>query len=320
MAVKIRGFRGIYSHITHGDQTFLDELSGRVRVIACLDRLPNLHSSDHGPADGITEDDISKISKRLEMAGDDAFVLVWGNDDDMKTACEEIYIRSREAMTGVPNETRQVMTPNTNTFERILPGPDRMYPDTDRPPIVVTDEIRKRVMEQVPRPFWEEEVEMASAGIPGNVAHRLVVSDWMNIYRRSVSKGSDPKFTAVSLMETFRMLSREGVELKRIDKAEIVKLFEMTGKGSISRRSFPEIIRIMARSGSSASDAVESSGLEMMKDDEARRRIEKVIGSNEDLIEMMNNGLEGPLMGAVMDDLGLRFDGARAREIIKELI
>lgn len=319
-AVKVRGFKGIYSHITHGDQTFLDELSGRVRVIACLDRLPNLHSSDNGPTDGISAEDIAGISKRLEMDDGDAFVLVWGDEGDMKTACQEIYIRSREAMEGVPNETRQIMTPDTNTFERILPGPDRMYPDTDRPPIVVTDEIRKIVLKQIPRPYWEDEADMMKAGIPQNVAHRLVVSEWMKTYRDAISHGSDPKFTAVTLMETFRMLSRGGVDPGRIETSEIISLFEMIGKGSVSRRSVPELIRIMSESGSSASDAVRSADLGMISDDEARKRIRSVLGESEDLIELMNDGTEGPLMGSVMSDLGLRFDGSRAREIVMELI
>ncbi|MGA1822244.1 MAG: Glu-tRNA(Gln) amidotransferase subunit GatE [Thermoplasmatota archaeon] len=320
MAVKVRGFKGIFAHITHGDQTFLDELSGRIRVIACLDRLPNLHSSDNGPTDGLSEEAIKEISKRLGMDDSDAFVLVWGDGGDMKTACEEIYIRTREAMIGVPNETRQVLTPNTNTFERILPGPDRMYPDTDRPPIVVTDEIRRRVMEQVPRPYWEEEADMLEAGVPHNVAHRLVVSEWMDVYRESVSRGSDPKFTAVALMEKFRMLSRRGLDLGNIDAGEIVNLLEMIGNGTVSRRSLPDLVRIMAETGASASDAVRSAGLGMMDIPTAEERIRTVIGDNDELVEPMRHGTEGPLMGAVMSDLGTRFDGSKARDLVLKMI
>ena len=41
---------------------------------------------------------------------------------------------------GIPNETRQPFEDGSTDFERILPGPDRMYPDTDSPPSRVTRE------------------------------------------------------------------------------------------------------------------------------------------------------------------------------------
>ncbi len=42
-----------------------------------------------------------------------------------------------DALDGVPHETRQPLPDGTTDFERILPGPDRMYPDTDSAPIPV---------------------------------------------------------------------------------------------------------------------------------------------------------------------------------------
>ena len=56
-------------------------------------------------------------------------------EEDAETAAREIVIRARDAVAGVPGETRQALDDGTNGFERILPGADRMYPDTDLPPI-----------------------------------------------------------------------------------------------------------------------------------------------------------------------------------------
>ena len=50
------------------------------------------------------------------------------------TAVDEIRLRYVDATDGVPNETRQPFPDGSTDFERILPGPDRMYPDTDSPP------------------------------------------------------------------------------------------------------------------------------------------------------------------------------------------
>ena len=46
---------------------------------------------------------------------------------------------------GVPQETRKALTNGTTIFERVLPGPDRMYPDTDLPPIAIDDKIIEKV-------------------------------------------------------------------------------------------------------------------------------------------------------------------------------
>ena len=67
-------------------------------------------------------------------------LVVWGDERDVDTACREIIIRAREATEGIPSETRQALDDGTNGFERILPGADRMYPDTDLPPIRLEDD------------------------------------------------------------------------------------------------------------------------------------------------------------------------------------
>ncbi len=41
-AIRLHGFKGILPWPTQPDTSFADEVSGRVRVIACLDRMPNL--------------------------------------------------------------------------------------------------------------------------------------------------------------------------------------------------------------------------------------------------------------------------------------
>jgi len=57
------------------------------------------------------------------------------------------------AFSGVPPETRKSFANGTTTFERVLPGADRMYPDTDSPPIpldsVYVDSLSKKIPSEV---------------------------------------------------------------------------------------------------------------------------------------------------------------------------
>ena len=317
MGVLIPGFKGIFSHRTHGDQTFADELAGRVRVIACLDRMPNLVTSDDGPFGGISQDDLRRIGERLGAKDDDSFVLVWGDHRDTDTAVKEIYIRSKEAFFGVPNETRQVLTKDTTTFERILPGPDRMYPDTDRPPIVVTTAMRERVDAQVPRPFWDEQSEMIANGVPTGVAHRLVVSDRLPIYKNAVSQGVEHTFAAVTLDETLRGLSRAGVAVKDLRSEDILYLLLSVRAGKIHRGQLVPVLKLMAKESIGAEEAVRRAGASVISEKEALSRIKDVLKAEKDLAASFRKGRKGPLMGRLMRDLERKLPGARLNQILE---
>ena len=80
------------------------------------------------------------MSKACGVEPDVPVIVVWGRQQDVETAVREVAIRAREATAGRPQETRQALDDGTNGFERILPGADRMYPDTDLPPIPLEDD------------------------------------------------------------------------------------------------------------------------------------------------------------------------------------
>ena len=52
---------------------------------------------------------------------------------------------------GVPNETRKGLPDGTTIFERVLPGPDRMYPDTDSSPIPIEEEAIEATRARLPQ-------------------------------------------------------------------------------------------------------------------------------------------------------------------------
>ena len=116
------------------------------------------------------------MRKAVRATGDDVVVVVWGAPEDVKTGVQEIAIRAREATIGVPSETRQALRDGTNGFERILPGPDRMYPDTDPPPKQVTEERLEQIRRALPTPIWTREAWYREIGLPADVVEPLAVS------------------------------------------------------------------------------------------------------------------------------------------------
>jgi glutamyl-tRNA(Gln) amidotransferase subunit E len=116
-------------------------------------------------------------------AGDrDAAVVAWGPRRDVDTALREVLLRATEALDGVPAETRQAFHDGTTGFERVLPGADRMYPDTDTPPFPVPDAWVEEIRTARPERPWERSDRYAAAGVPAAAAVHLAAAPWAPLF------------------------------------------------------------------------------------------------------------------------------------------
>jgi glutamyl-tRNA(Gln) amidotransferase subunit E len=173
-AVKLSGLAGTMNWPTQPERTFTKELAGRIRVIAGLDQPPLLLNSERWPDYDGSDRELHKLKQVLRCGDDDSLVVVWGPLQDTLTAADEIRIRFEDAVDGVPNETRQPFADGSTSFERILPGPDRMYPDTDSPPTRVTRERVERLRAGLPETPWQREARYAAAGVPPETMYYLI--------------------------------------------------------------------------------------------------------------------------------------------------
>jgi glutamyl-tRNA(Gln) amidotransferase subunit E len=139
-AVRLKSLAGTLTWPSQPEQIFAAELAGRIRVIAGPDQRPILLHSEKWPDYQNSLQELRKVRSRLNCTPDDSLVIVWGPEEDTVTAANEIRLRYIDALNRIPNETRQPFPDGSTDFERILPGPDRMYPDTDSPPSRVTRE------------------------------------------------------------------------------------------------------------------------------------------------------------------------------------
>jgi glutamyl-tRNA(Gln) amidotransferase subunit E len=170
-AIPLPGFGGLLEASTQPRTTFLREFSDRVRVIACLDEVPNLVCSTLEGT--LSSNEWVRIGKACGVSSETPVLVVWGRPDDVATAGREIVLRAREATLGVPSETRQALDDGTNAFERILPGPNRMYPDTDLPPVRLEDERVQGIAAGLPEPPWLRVQRLRELGVGEDLAERL---------------------------------------------------------------------------------------------------------------------------------------------------
>jgi len=228
--VNLKGFNGILSHPTQTGRVFSREISDRVRVVACLTRSPNIVTSES------TEESIdsfagNKIRKAINATSRDSLILVWGDKKDLEVAVNEIIIRAREATIGVPSETRQAMEDGTNGFERILPGPDRMYPDTDLPPLEITEDRIKKLEKNVPEPVWERIEKYRGMGIPEHLLIPIASSPKASFFEELVEEYQlPPVLIARYLFEKTVEWKRNGLNLNILTGEIWTTYFKMVTK------------------------------------------------------------------------------------------
>ena len=106
------------------------------------------------------------VQQTLNSKKQDAQIIFWTSEDDLTTALETIEERCLLAFSGVPNETRKAMEDGTTIFERVLPGADRMYPDTDSAPISIEDKYIDEIGNDLPIDLSERYKQMVEWGLP----------------------------------------------------------------------------------------------------------------------------------------------------------
>ncbi|MEJ2545665.1 MAG: hypothetical protein P8Y99_16500 [Calditrichaceae bacterium] len=214
--VNLKGYSGILSFPTQTGRVFSREISDRVRVISCLTRSPNIVTSES------TEESIeslagNRIRKAVNATSRDALILVWGTIKDVISAVEEIKIRAKEAIMGVPSETRQAMIDGTNGFERILPGPSRMYPDTDLPPLEISSERIDNLSKNVPEKLWIREKKYRKIGIPEHLITKIASSPKAELFEFIIRKLGIKPILAVRIMfEKTTEWKRAGLRVENI--------------------------------------------------------------------------------------------------------
>ncbi len=247
--VVLRGFRGLLRWQTQTDTYFSKEISDRVRVIACLTTLPNIIHSDN-PSESLSTAEWQSVKKAVNATDDDTLVLVWGNRQDVETGAKEIVIRAREATIGIPSETRQALRDGTNGFERILPGADRMYPDTDLPPKQISEERLEKIRSSLPLEFWTREGRYRTLGIPDDVVQPLSVSRFAPLFDTLVNDWHiNPTLASVALVQFVKKMKREGMGVANLDPDAVKGIFGAYKDGKLSKDAIYLTMKEAARRG-----------------------------------------------------------------------
>jgi len=237
VVMRLPQFGGILARFSSPGRCFADELSDRVKVVACLDKPNMLSSETDGPR--LSQANWERLRKAIDAKPQDGLVLIWGAIDDLPTAVETIEERCQWAFDGVPNETRKAMPDGTTIFERVLPGPDRMYPDTDSAPIPIDEAMIAAARAALPTMTIAEQLSrLRKWGIPEDT-HRFILRNNLFGALQSLVENSSLKarFAGTLIGHVLRSACRG----RPVDGERLMSLVRETEKRNLA----PDILKIL---------------------------------------------------------------------------
>ena len=315
-SVILRGFKGLLNWQTQTETYFSKEISDRVRVVACLTTLPNIIHSD-STSETISIAEWQKVKKAIGAVENDTVVIVWGSEMDVDTAMKEITIRAKEATIGIPSETRQALKDGTTGFERILPGPERMYPDTDLPPKRIKSDRIKKIQSQVPGFYCDRVKWYKKLRVPEDLIEPLAISKLANLFEEVVTKWKlDPKLAAVVLIQYPKRLKKMGLKFENVDANLINDILKAYKDGLLAKEGILPAMYESVKSGIFDDKNLPS----QLKPKELKEVIANcVIDMNRKKIH--NNDKRGfVLKGIVMDYVRGKIDGKKATDSVMKYL
>ncbi len=158
--------KGIFGTEVQPNKDFGEEIFEKSMLITGIPREDHFHSdeieensirrrSEHRCRLSVDKKKYEEICFTIKSEPEDAFILVVGPERRALHAMKKIVERVKIALDGVPQETRRLL-PNANSeFLRVIHGKERIYPDTDTPPINIPHETIEECSRRVGKRPWE---------------------------------------------------------------------------------------------------------------------------------------------------------------------
>lgn len=320
LAVKLQGFHGLLGRELAPGLRLGTEMASRATFWGGVG---GIFHTDELPAYGISEGEVQSIRQMLGCRELDAAVLVADFEDRARDALAAVVERAREALLGVPSETRMATEDGTTRYMRPRPGASRMYPETDVPPVEVSQDFISRIRAALPPPHEVVLEELLSKyQLNKKLATQLTDSEYLEVFRRVCSRGGvAPTFVATVLTENLKSLGREGVPVHQLTAAHLESVFAAVSEGITAKEAaLPLLAWLSKNSHCTVEDGIRGLGLRMLSEHELLKIINRIVDSNLALVDEKGEGAGGKIMGLVMSEVRGKADPTLVTRLVKTRI
>ena len=321
IGIKMPMFKEMLGYIIQPNRRLGTEFADRVKMQT---KLRGIIHSDELPKYGISKEEIKRISKKLDIDKNDAFILIAGESEEVYKAISVILERAKDALRGVPGETRAINPDGTTHFTRPVPGAARMYPETDIRPYRVNKELLRKIRENLPE-YPEEKLKkfVEKYGLSEQQAKEMITSYHLDIFEKIMeSIKISPSIVATTLEGTLKSLRREGIKVDNITDKHLYELFKALADNKIAKEAIPKILVFLAEhENASIEDAIKSLGLERISETKVEEMVREILKEYTDRLNSMGRDkIINIIMGNIMKKVRGKIDGKIVYKIVKRVV
>jgi len=317
LAVKLPHFGGLLKTELMPNVRLGTEMADRAHFWG---RVGGIFHTDELPAYGIVNQEVDELRGFMKAESRDAVVLVADTLENSTDALKAVTERAREALRGVPEETRAANPDGTTRYMRPRPGAARMYPETDVPPIQISEEYVEELRRCLPElPAQKAERLTRQYGLNQKLAKQVIDSEYAQLFETTAKQTKvSPTTIAAALTETLKALKRDGVEVDNVTDEQIIELFRLIDAGKTAKEAIPEVMTWLSKHEvASVEDALKDLGLGMISEIELEKIIDGAIKDNEALVKEKGRAAFSALMGSVMKRVRGRADAELVSRVLK---
>jgi glutamyl-tRNA(Gln) amidotransferase subunit E len=271
-----------------------------------------IHTDEDIPGYGL-EKEFEELADIFDKQDEDVIAIIAAEEQKAKNAAQEVKRRAEMLYKGtVPEETRSAEQDFTTSYSRPLPGAARMYPETDIPPIQVSDERIEKIDQNLPDTLEERE-EKYSEEIGEELASQIVHSERLLTFEKLKQK-FDSKLVANTLTNIYSQLESEGVKVEELAEQQFEAVFEAIEEEILAKGDIEKVLEKMVHMPSE--EAIEEIAESKTGEEEIREVVQEILDQNEEMIEEQGMRAQGALMGMVMGQV--EADGGTVSRILQE--
>jgi len=319
-AVKLSKFQGYLKRELLPNFRLGTEMADRARFWG---RVGGIFHTDEMPAYGVTVEEVEALRSAVKAQEGTAVVFVADSAENVKEALKAVVERAREAIGGVPEETRAANPDGTTRYMRPRPGAARMYPETDIPPTIITENFVKKVSLNLPEPSEQKLGRLTKEyKLNEKLAKQIIDSEYGDVFETIVKESEvSPTTVAAFLTETLKALKRDGVQVENVSENQLKEIFKSVGSGDVTKEALPEIVSWLSKhENKSLQNAISSLGLEMLSKEELEKIIDNVIDANRDAVGNLGKNAFGMIMGMVMKEVRGKANAQLVSRLIKKAL
>ena len=263
------------------------------------------------------------LRKRMKAGKGDTLIIAVGEEAYVKRTMDVVCKRINLLAKGVPEEVRRALETGDTEYMRPLPGAARLYPETDIPPIKISDKKLRDVRKSLPELIEEREKKerkeiKKKAEISDEIIDQIVKMKRKGIFDKLIKSGYDPKTVSSVLTSTLRYLEKkEKVNISKLKDSHFFKTFQALEKGRISKEAVPEVLKNFAEHPEDRiGKIIGKLGIKTLTEKELKGVVRKTIKENKNLLKDPRG--KEILLGLVMKKVRGRIDARKVMEFLKK--